>query len=101
MAEVKTAVQKLGVEEISFEQIMVSQSVSQDSKKREYQFYRGTEYVADFITKIKVEIVAFDELVGKVVETINKIAATGRKGDCRIYILPVEEMRICYGYAKA
>jgi len=101
MDEVKTAVQKLGVEEISFEEIMVSQSVSEDSKKMEHKFYRGTEYVADFMTKIKIEIIAFDELVGKVVETITKIAATGRKGDCRIYILPVEEMRICYDYAKA
>jgi nitrogen regulatory protein PII len=101
MDEVKTALQKLGVEEISFEEIMVSQPVSQDSKKGETMFYRGAEYVSDFITKIKVEIIAVDDLVGRVAEIITRIASTGRKGDCRIYILPIDETRIYYDYAKA
>jgi len=91
MDEVKTALQQLGVEEIGVEEIMVSKPVSQDSKKRETIFYRGAEYVTDFMTKIKVEIIAADYLVNKVAETILKIAATGQKSDCRIYILPVIE----------
>jgi len=91
MDEVKTAVQQLGVEEIGIEEIMVSRPASQEGKKRETMFYRGAEYVADFVTKIKVEIIAADNLVGKVAETIVRIAATERKGDCRIYILPIEE----------
>ena len=99
MDDVKTAVQQLGVEEIGFEEIMVSQPLGQDSKKREPMFYRGVEYVADFITKIKVQIIATDDLVGKVAETIVKIAATERKRDCRIYILPIDETRIYFAKA--
>jgi len=89
--EVKTALQQLRDEEIGIEEIMVSQPVSQESKKRNTMFYRGAECVADFITKIKVEIVAADNLVGKVAETLVRIAATERKGDCRINILPIDE----------
>jgi nitrogen regulatory protein PII len=96
MDEVNAAVQQLGVEEIGFEEIMVSQPVSQEIKKRETMFYRGAEYVADFITKIKVQIIATDDLVGKVAETIVKIAATERKRDCRICILPIDEARIYF-----
>ncbi len=99
MDEVNTAVQQLGVEEIGFEEIMVSQPASQDSKKKETMFYRGAEYVADFITKIKVEIIAADDLAVKVAETITRIASTGRKGDCRIYILPIDETRIYFAKA--
>jgi nitrogen regulatory protein PII len=88
MDEVKTALQQLGLEEIGVEEIMVSQPVNQGSKP---VFYRGAECVADFIAKIKVEIIAADDLVGKVSQTILKIAATERKRDCRIYILPVLE----------
>jgi|SRR5208337_2999900 len=96
MDEVKTALEQLGVEEIGVEEIMVSRPVSHDSKKKGPMLYRGAEYVADFITKIKVEIIAADDLVGKVAETIVRIAATERKGDCRIYILPIDETRIYF-----
>lgn len=91
MDEVRTALQQLGVEDIGVEEIMISQSADQDSRNKSLTLYRGAEYVADFITKIKIEIIAADDLVGKVVETIVRIAATERKRDCRIYILPVVE----------
>jgi len=97
--EMETALQKLGVEEINFEEIMVSQTASRGGKKREPMFYRGAEYVADFITKIKIEIIALDYLVDRVAETIVKIAAPEQKGDCRIYILPIDETRIYYAKA--
>lgn len=87
MDEVKDALQQLGVEEIGIEEIMVSQSF----KKKEALFYRGAEYMADFIEKIKVEIIAADDLVEKVIETIIKIADSGQKKDCRIYVLPLIE----------
>ena len=89
--EVRTTLQQLGVEEI-----MVSQTVSQDDKTRESMFCTGTEYVADVITKVKVEIVVADDLVNEVAETIMKIAATGQKRDCRICILPIDETRIYF-----
>ena len=85
MEEMTDALQKLGVEEIGVEEIMVSQRL----KKKETLFYRGAEYVADFIEKIKVEIIAADDLDDKVIETIVKIADTGQKKDCKIYVLPL------------
>lgn len=80
--EVKDAMLKLGIEEM-----MESEIISHGSKKGETMSYRGAEFALDFIKKIKVEIVAADELVAKVVKTIRDVAGTGRKEDCRIFIL--------------
>jgi len=91
LEEVETALKEMGVEEIGVEEIMVSRLASNSFKKGETLFYRGAEYVADFMTKMKVEIIAADDLVDKIVETIRKIAGTEQKGDCRIFILPLIE----------
>jgi nitrogen regulatory protein P-II 1 len=53
--------------------------------------YRGAEYVVDFIPKIKMEIAVSDDLVRKVVETIQTSAKTGRIGDGKIFIINLEE----------
>ena len=91
LEEVETALKQMGVEEIGVEEIMVRQLESNNFKKGEASYYRGAEYEPDFMTKMKVEIIAADGLVDKVVETIRKIARTDLKGDCRIYILPLVE----------
>jgi len=56
------------------------------------EIYRGTEYVIDFLPKVKIEVVVKDEDVQKVVETIMKTAQTGRVGDGKIFVIPVEEV---------
>ena len=56
------------------------------------ELYRGAEYVVDFLPKVKLEIIVGDENVAKVVETIEKAARTGRIGDGKIFVLPVEEV---------
>ena len=56
------------------------------------EIYRGTEYVIDFLPKVKIEIVVKDEDVEKVIETIMKTAQTGRVGDGKIFVIPVEEV---------
>ena len=89
LEEVKTTLQEMGIDEIGVEEIMVTQLVRDGFKKREGLFYRGAEYAPDFMTKMKVEIIAADGLVDKIVEAIRKIAGAERKGDCRICILPV------------
>ncbi|MGC8676913.1 MAG: P-II family nitrogen regulator [Hydrogenobaculum sp.] len=61
-------------------------------QKGHTEVYRGTEYVIDFLPKIKIEIVVKDEEVEKVVNTIIKSAQTGRVGDGKIFILPVEDV---------
>ena len=82
LAEVKAAMQQLGIEEI-----MESEIISHGGKKAETMSYRGAEYATDFIKKIKVEIIAADDLVAKAVKRIRDIAGTGRKEDCRIFVL--------------
>ena len=56
------------------------------------EVYRGMEYQVDFLPKVKVEVVAADDKVQSVVETIIKNARTGRIGDGKIFIYPVAEV---------
>src|SRR5688500_12025836 len=55
------------------------------------ELYKGAEYVVDFLPKVKVEIVVADDLVPKVVDTIERAAKSGKIGDGKIFVLPVDE----------
>ena len=61
-------------------------------QKGHTEIYRGAEYVVDFLPKIKIEVVAPDNQVAEVVEAIRKAAYTGKIGDGKIFVLPVEEV---------
>jgi len=61
-------------------------------QKGHTELYRGAEYVVDFLPKIKVEIVLSDELVDQAVEAIIKAARTGKIGDGKIFVMPVEQI---------
>jgi len=61
-------------------------------QKGHSELYHGAEYVVDFLPKVKLEIIVSDELVPQVVETIERAARTGRIGDGKIFVLPVEDM---------
>jgi nitrogen regulatory protein P-II 1 len=84
--EVKDALNGVGIEGIT-----VSEVKGFGRQKGHTELYRGAEYVVDFIPKVKLEIAVNDELVAKVVETIENTAKTGRIGDGKIFILPLEE----------
>lgn len=84
--EVKDALNEIGIEGIT-----VSEVKGFGRQKGHTELYRGAEYVVDFIPKVKLEIVVADELAAKVVETIQNAAKTGRIGDGKIFILPLEE----------
>ena len=56
------------------------------------EVYRGSAYVVDFVPKVKVEIVVPDELVHDVLDAIEKSAKTGRIGDGKIFVSPIEEV---------
>ena len=84
--EVKDALNEIGIEGIT-----VSEVKGFGRQKGHTELYRGAEYVVDFIPKIKMEIAVSDDLVGKVVETIQNTAKTGRIGDGKIFIIPLEE----------
>jgi len=60
-------------------------------QKGHKEIYRGAEYVVDFIPKIKIELVVDDAITTQVVEKIRDAANTGKIGDGKIFILPVEE----------
>lgn len=84
--EVKDALNEIGIEGIT-----VSEVKGFGRQKGHTELYRGAEYVVDFIPKVKLEIAVADELVAKVVETIQNTAKTGRIGDGKIFILPLDE----------
>ena len=95
--EVKDALNAIGIEGIT-----VSEVKGFGRQKGHTELYRGAEYFVDFIPKIKMEIAVSDELVGKVVETIQNTAKTGRIGDGKIFIISLEEaIRIRTGESGA
>ena len=83
--EVKDALHGIGVEGIT-----VSEVKGFGRQKGHTELYRGAEYVVDFIPKVKLEIAVLDDLVAKVVETIENSAKTGRIGDGKIFITPLD-----------
>jgi nitrogen regulatory protein P-II 1 len=84
--EVKSALQKIGIEEY-----MESALICHGRQKGQAMLNRGVEHVANFVEKVKLEILAADDSVGKIVEVIGNIAKTERMEDCRIFILPFVE----------
>jgi nitrogen regulatory protein P-II 1 len=83
--EVKAALINIGVEGIT-----VCEVKGFGRQKGHTELYRGAEYVVDFIPKVKFEVAIADDLVAKVVETIVTTARTGRIGDGKIFIFPLE-----------
>jgi nitrogen regulatory protein P-II 1 len=85
--EVKEALNEIGIQGIT-----VSEVKGFGRQKGHTELYRGAEYVVDFIPKIKLEIIVQDDIVAKVVETIEQAAKTGRIGDGKIFVSPVDEV---------
>ncbi len=79
------------LDEVGIRGITVSEVKGFGRQKGHTELYRGAEYVVDFLPKIKIEIVLADDLVDKAVEAIEAAAKTGRIGDGKIFILPLEE----------
>lgn len=55
------------------------------------ELYKGAEYVVDFLPKVKLELVVDDEVVAKVLDAIERAAKSGKIGDGKIFVLPVDE----------
>ena len=84
--EVKDALHEVGLQGIT-----VVEAKGFGRQKGHTELYRGAEYVVDFLPKVKLEVVLDDGLVERAVEAIQQAAHTGRIGDGKIFILPVEE----------
>jgi nitrogen regulatory protein P-II 1 len=85
--EVKQALSEVGVAGLTATEVK-----GFGRQKGHTELYRGAEYVVDFLPKVKVEVVVSDQLVGRVVEVIERAAKTGRIGDGKIFVVPVEEV---------
>jgi len=85
--EVKQALSEVGVAGLTATEVK-----GFGRQKGHTELYRGAEYVVDFLPKVKVEVVVSDQLVGRVVEVIERAAKTGRIGDGKIFVLHVEEV---------
>jgi nitrogen regulatory protein PII len=82
---------KEGLNAIGVQGITVTEVKGFGRQKGHTELYRGAEYVVDFLPKIKIEIAVSDDQAEKVVETIVQTANTGRIGDGKIFVLPMEE----------
>jgi nitrogen regulatory protein P-II 2 len=83
--EVREALSTIGVTGIT-----VTEVKGFGRQKGHTELYRGAEYVVDFLPKVKVETAVADERVAQVIETIENAAKTGKIGDGKIFVLPVE-----------
>ena len=85
--DVKEALQDIGLQGMT---VMDARGFGR--QKGHTELYRGAEYVVDFLPKVKVEIIVNDELAEKTVEAIRNAAHSGRIGDGKIFILPLEDV---------
>ncbi len=85
--EVKEALTEVGVQGLT-----VVEAKGFGRQKGHTELYRGAEYVVDFLPKVKVEVVVADDQVNKVVDAILGAARTGKIGDGKIFVLPVDEV---------
>ena len=85
--EVKDALSKAGIQGMT-----VSEVRGFGRQKGHSEMYRGAEYLVSFLPKVKIEIVVDDGQVERAVEAIQKAAHTGKIGDGKIFVLPVDEV---------
>ncbi len=85
--EVKDALNEIGLKGIT-----VVEAKGFGRQKGHTELYRGAEYVVDFLPKVKIEVVLEDSLLERAIEAIQRAAHTGRIGDGKIFVTPVEEV---------
>lgn len=85
--DVKEALQEVGVQGIT-----VSEVKGVGRQKGHTEFYKGAEYVIDFLPKVKIEVVIPDNLLDKTIQAIQKAANTGKIGDGKIFVIPIENV---------
>ena len=85
--EVKEALHEIGLQGMT-----VTEAKGFGRQKGHTELYRGAEYVVDFLPKVKIEAAVTEEMVDQVVEAITKVASTGKIGDGKIFIAPLDEV---------
>ncbi len=87
LEEVKDALTEIGVEGMT-----VTEVKGFGRQKGHTEIYRGSEYTVDFLPKVKLEIAVADSVAPKVFEAVVKAAKTGKIGDGKIFVLPLEDV---------
>src|SRR5271154_2628460 len=87
MGEGKDALAEIGVEGMT-----VSEVKGFGRQKGHTEIYRGSEYTVDFLPKMKIEIAVADDMAGKAVAAIVKSAKTGKIGDGKVFVMPLDEI---------
>ena len=85
--EVKEALSEVGVQGMTVTEV---KGFGRTGGKKEV--YRGSAYVVDFIPKVKIEIIAKDDMVHQIITAVSNAAKTGRIGDGKIFVTPIEEV---------
>jgi nitrogen regulatory protein P-II 1 len=86
LEEAKEALSQLGIQGMT-----VTEVKGFGRQKGHTEIYRGSEYTVDFLPKVKIEVVVADELVTKVIDAVVKSAKTGKIGDGKVFVVPLEE----------
>ena len=86
LEEVKEALAAIGIEGMT-----VTEVKGFGRQKGHTEIYRGSEYTVDFLPKVKIEIVVGDEVAAKTVDAIVKSAKTGKIGDGKVFVVPIEQ----------
>ena len=85
--DIKEALQRLDIKGMTITEVK-----GFGRQKGHTEIYRGAEYIIDFIPKVKLELILDDAQVPQVLKTIQDAARTGKIGDGKIFVLPVEEV---------
>lgn len=86
LEEVKEALSDIGIEGMT-----VTEVKGFGRQKGHTEIYRGSEYTVDFLPKVMIDVAVADDVATKTVETIVKAAKTGKIGDGKVFVVPVEE----------
>jgi len=88
LTEVKEALNEIGIQGMT-----VTEVKGFGRQKGHTEIYRGSEYIVDFLPKVKIEMVLPDNLIKTAMDIITKTAHTGKIGDGKIFVIPVETAR--------
>ncbi|SFF83360.1 MULTISPECIES: P-II family nitrogen regulator [Neptunomonas] len=85
--DVREALSDIGIQGVT-----VTEVKGFGRQKGHTELYRGAEYVVDFLPKVKIEVAIDDDMLDQVIEAISKTANTGKIGDGKIFVLPLEQV---------
>ncbi|MET3999058.1 MULTISPECIES: P-II family nitrogen regulator [Marinobacterium] len=85
--DVREALSDIGIQGVT-----VTEVKGFGRQKGHTELYRGAEYVVDFLPKVKIEVAIDDDMLDQVIEAVSKTANTGKIGDGKIFVMPLEQV---------